>query len=119
MPSSSSSSVQYFTELLNNKWSQKKKWSGPMQYQDPSGDLMMLPADMALIQAGQAATLLRRGCPGLIHRASVPWQDRKFKRIVQEYAKDQDKFFSDFARAWTKLMELGVGFPAAAAAAKA
>lgn len=27
----------------------KKKWSGPMQYEDKSGQLMMLPADMALL----------------------------------------------------------------------
>jgi hypothetical protein len=24
----------------------KKKWSGPIQYEDPSGELMMLPTDM-------------------------------------------------------------------------
>ena len=24
----------------------KKKWRGPVQYEDPSGDFMMLPTDM-------------------------------------------------------------------------
>jgi cytochrome c peroxidase len=32
----------YFTELVNNSW-KKKKWGGPMQYEDKSGELMMLP----------------------------------------------------------------------------
>lgn len=27
----------------------KKKWSGPLQYEDKSGQLMMLPGDMALL----------------------------------------------------------------------
>lgn len=81
----------YFQELVNNKWT-KKKWSGPLQYEDPTGALMMLPTDMALI-----------------------W-DRKFKKYVTEYAKDEDKFFRDFAAAFSKLLELGVDFPAPAAA---
>ena len=42
-----------------------------MQYEDGSSkSLMMLPTDMALIQ------------------------DKSFKPIVQEYAKDEDKFFT-------------------------
>lgn len=36
----------YFTELTTNKWS-KKKWDGPLQYEDKSKALMMLPTDMA------------------------------------------------------------------------
>ena len=47
---------------------------------------MMLPTDMALIQ------------------------DKEFKKIVQEYAKDSDLFFRDFAKAFNKLEELGVAF---------
>lgn len=81
----------YFQELANNKW-RKKKWSGPMQYEDKSGQLMMLPGDMALL-----------------------W-DRKFKQYVDLYAKDEDTFFKDFASAFGKLMELGVPFSTAAAA---
>jgi len=76
----------FFQELLNNKWT-PKKWSGPLQYQDPSGDLMMTPADLSLIQ------------------------DPEFKKYVQIYADDQEKFFKDFSKAYTKLLELGVKFP--------
>ncbi|KIZ05573.1 cytochrome c peroxidase [Monoraphidium neglectum] len=73
----------YFQELVNNKW-RKKRWSGPVQYEDKSGELMMLPTDMALI-----------------------W-DRKFKPVVDEYAKDEETFFKDFAAAFSKLLALGV-----------
>lgn len=79
-------SNQYFVELKENKW-RKKKWDGPEQYEDPTGTLMMLPTDMALI-----------------------W-DRKFRKFVDLYAKDDDKFREDFAKAFSKLMELGVPFP--------
>lgn len=85
-------SNMYFTELTQNKW-RKKKWNGPPQYEDPTGELMMLPTDIALRD------------------------DRKFRKFVDVYAKDEEKFFSDFAAAFGKLMELGVPFPTAAAAA--
>lgn len=75
----------YFVELLENKWT-KKKWSGPEQYEDPTGELMMLPADMALLA------------------------DPKFKKYVEIYAVDEDVFFRDFAAAFSKLLELGVPF---------
>ncbi|KAF8057109.1 ccp1 [Scenedesmus sp. PABB004] len=78
----------YFQELVNNKW-RKKKWSGPLQYEDKSGALMMLPADMALL-----------------------W-DRKFKAYVDLYAKDEEAFFKDFAAAFGKLLALGVPAPSA------
>ena len=47
---------------------------------------MMLPADMALVEDG------------------------KFKKLVQEYAADNDVWFKDFAAALVKLFELGVPF---------
>jgi len=53
------------------------------QYKDPSGQLMMLPSDIALIE------------------------DPKFKRYVDAYAKSQDEFFADFAAAFEKLETLG------------
>uniref|UniRef100_A0A7S0QWH3 Cytochrome c peroxidase, mitochondrial n=1 Tax=Chlamydomonas leiostraca TaxID=1034604 RepID=A0A7S0QWH3_9CHLO len=82
----------YFQELAGRTW-RKRAWKGPEQYEDKeSKKLMMLPADMALL-----------------------W-DRKFKKYVDLYAKDEDKFFADFASAWTKLMELGVKFPEGAKA---
>lgn len=77
----------YFKDLSERTW-RKKKWDGPLQYEDKeSGQLMMLPADMALL-----------------------W-DKKFKKWVDIYAKDEERFFADFSAAWTKLMELGVNFP--------
>jgi len=79
-------SNDFFVQLLENKWT-KKKWSGPEQFEDPSGQLMMLPADMSLIQ------------------------DPEYKKYVELYAKDQDLFFKDFAVAFQKLEELGVNFP--------
>ncbi|KAJ3266798.1 hypothetical protein HDU77_010179 [Chytriomyces hyalinus] len=76
-------SNQYFKLLVKEKWT-KKKWDGPEQYEDPSGELMMLPSDLALI-----------------------W-DPKFKVVVEEYAEDKDTFFKDFSTAFGKLLELGV-----------
>jgi cytochrome c peroxidase len=37
--------------------------------------------------------------------------DRGFKKYVDLYAKDEEKFFSDFAAAFSKLQSLGVEFP--------
>lgn len=77
----------YFQELFNRTWV-KRKWDGPLQYQDKEErKLMMLPTDMALV-----------------------W-DRGFKKYAQQYAKDEDKFFQDFAAAFSKLLELGVPYP--------
>jgi cytochrome c peroxidase len=47
---------------------------------------MMLPSDIALIA------------------------DPEFKKWVEVYAKDEDRFFKDFASAFSKLLELGVPF---------
>lgn len=33
---------QYFIQLKDNVWT-PKKWNGPLQYEDPTGSLMMLP----------------------------------------------------------------------------
>lgn len=61
------------------------KWTGPAQFTDEkTKTLMMLPSDMALIQ------------------------DKEFKRWVEVYAKDQDKFFADFSKAFARLLELGL-----------
>jgi hypothetical protein len=51
-----------------------KKWAGPEQFEDPTGELMMLPSDMALL-----------------------W-DKGFRAHVERYAADQDAFFADFAK---------------------
>ncbi|GAB9464197.1 hypothetical protein Gpo141_00001637 [Globisporangium polare] len=79
-------SNEYFHQLLENKWT-VKKWNGPMQYEDPTGELMMLPADMVMIE------------------------DPEFKKYVELYAKDEDLWFADFSKAFVKLTENGVKFP--------
>ncbi|XP_063710537.1 uncharacterized protein LOC134839058 isoform X2 [Symsagittifera roscoffensis] len=81
-------SNEYFRELVENTWT-VKKWKGPKQYEDPTGDLMMLESDMALTR------------------------DPTFKKWVEIYAKDEEKFFKDFQAAFTKLTELGLKFPPA------
>ena len=58
-------------------------WDGPMQFEDPSGKLMMLPSDIVLMQ------------------------DKAFRPFVKKYAKDNDLFIKDFTAAYTKLTELG------------
>ncbi|TLD20271.1 hypothetical protein PspLS_08537 [Pyricularia sp. CBS 133598] len=76
----------YFKLLLNEKW-EYKKWDGPKQYVDSkTKTLMMLPADMCLIE------------------------DKKFKEWTKKYADDNDLFFKDFSAAVLKLFELGVPF---------
>ncbi|KAG8931329.1 heme peroxidase [Tulasnella sp. 419] len=74
----------FFQLLLDEKWVWRK-WNGPKQYADKkTGSLMMLPTDYALIQ------------------------DKKFREWVQKYAKDENLFFNDFAKAFSTLLELGV-----------
>jgi cytochrome c peroxidase len=85
-------SNEYFRLLVEEEWTIKKthngkKWTGPEQYEDKTGKLMMLPSDIALIQ------------------------DPEFKKVVELYAKDEDLFFKDFSAAFSKLLELGVPFP--------
>jgi hypothetical protein len=74
---------EYFVNLLTRKW-RPKKWDGPLQFEDEeSGKLMMLPTDMALLD------------------------DPKFRRVVEEYAKNEAVFFKDFSAAFGKLLALG------------
>jgi len=47
-----------------------KPWTGPDQFEDATGNLMMLPVDMMLIM------------------------EPAFKKYVEMYAKDEDKFFT-------------------------
>lgn len=76
-------SNEYFRELLENTWT-IKRWDGPDQFEDPTGDLMMLPSDMVLL-----------------------W-DKDFRKWVEVYAKDEEAWFKDFSDAFTKLTENGV-----------
>jgi cytochrome c peroxidase len=75
-------SNMYFTELLKDQWS-FRRWSGPQQYEDTTGKLMMLPTDMAMKT------------------------DPVFRAICEEYAADEAKFAADFAPAYSKLLHLG------------
>ncbi|KAG0240751.1 heme peroxidase [Mortierella sp. GBA43] len=76
----------FYTELLGRKWVERK-WDGPKQFQDKESEsLMMLPSDMALMK------------------------DKEFKKWVEVYAKDEQKFFEDFGKAVSKLFELGCVF---------
>jgi cytochrome c peroxidase len=37
-------------------------------------------------------------------------KDAAYRKIVEQYAKDEALFFKDFASAYSKLLELGVHF---------
>jgi len=75
-------SNEYYRELLDNTWT-KKQWDGPEQFEDPTGDIMMLPTDMALKT------------------------DPEFKKWSEIYKRDYARFEKDFIAAWVKLTSLG------------
>jgi cytochrome c peroxidase len=82
-------SNEYFRLLVEEKWTVKKvhqgkPWTGPLQYENKDGSLMMLPSDLALLE------------------------DSEFKKHVLIYAKDEEKFFKDFSSAFSKLLSLGM-----------
>ena len=78
---------QYFVLLKGLEWTEAKTINNKppikFQYTDPTGKLMMLPSDIVLLT------------------------DPSFKKYVDEYAKDNKKFFKDFSAAFIKLTELG------------
>lgn len=63
---------------------------GPDQFEDATGQLMMLPSDMALIA------------------------DPIFKKWVEAYAADEALFFRDYAKVFGKLLANGAPVPSAA-----
>lgn len=73
---------EYFRNLIDLKWT-RREWEGPDQYQDPSGELCMLPTDIALIN------------------------DAEFRPWVELYARDEAAFFRDFKAAYGKLLSNG------------
>lgn len=79
-------SNQFYVQLVKNTWTQRK-WDGPIQFTDPTGELMMLPADMVFLS------------------------DPEFRKYAELYANDKKVFFEDFAAAFSKLLELGVKRP--------
>lgn len=76
---------KFFLNLVNMKWHKKTQPNGLEVYvtKDQPG-IIMLPTDMALVF------------------------DEKMVCWVELYARDQDRFFADFATAFAKLQELGV-----------
>lgn len=77
---------EFFRLLVEEKW-QPRKWNGPYQLTDKSTQtLMMMPADMALVN------------------------DKAFRKHVERFAKDSDAFFKEFSEVYVKLLELGVPF---------
>jgi cytochrome c peroxidase len=86
-------SNEYFRLLIEERWSPKlthngKPWTGPDQYEDKTGQLMMLPSDIFLLV------------------------DPSFKQWVEKYAADEELFFKHFASAFGKLLALGCPIPA-------
>lgn len=73
----------YFTLLLDEPW-RVKKGMFPVQFEDSTGDLMMLPGDLALII------------------------DPAFRKYVELYAKDEDAWHMDFASAFGRMLAFGM-----------
>ena len=57
----------------------RQKWTGPTQYEDPTGQLMMLPLELSVIQ------------------------DPQLRQFAELYAKDEAVFFADFTAAYNKV----------------
>jgi len=73
----------FFKNLIHMEW-RERKWEGPLQFEDvDTGELMMLPTDIALKT------------------------DPQFRVFAELYAKDEATFFNDFAAAFAKLLALG------------
>ncbi|RLV93775.1 Cytochrome c peroxidase mitochondrial [Spathaspora sp. JA1] len=86
-PSFNQFTNDFYNRLLG-EW-RVKKWNGPKQYEDveSGGDFMMLPTDIALKE------------------------EPTFLKFVKAYAADEELFFKDFSKAFSKLISLGVTYP--------
>jgi len=78
-------SNELFRELFESDW-HVKKHDGPPTFTDPKEEIIMLPADMCIIE------------------------DPSFKKWAEVYYKDEKRFFKDFSAAFQKLSELGCKF---------
>lgn len=77
----------YFTEMEENTWIKKELPTGVWQWNDDdTPDVMMLPIEVAM------------------------YHDKGFRPYFELYAKDEARFFRDFANAFRRLLELGVPF---------
>jgi len=75
---------EYFRNLLDLEWKESKRAGDKPQFEDvATGKLMMLPTDMALKT------------------------DPSFLKWVEVYAKNEERFFADFATAYAKLLSQG------------
>ncbi|KAI8333536.1 heme peroxidase [Chlamydoabsidia padenii] len=80
-------SNEYFKVISERKWIKKDLEQGGWQWVDKNNPaVMMLPVEITM------------------------YNDKEFRKYFDLYAKDQDKFFADFTKAFTKLVELGVPF---------
>jgi peroxiredoxin len=81
-------SNQYFRLMLSLQWRKKTLKNGVEQFvnydEDSETELMMLPTDIALTK------------------------DPSFRKWVELYARDKDRFFEDFTKVFAKLIELGI-----------
>mmetsp|Transcript_5026 Transcript_5026/g.14801 ORF Transcript_5026/g.14801 Transcript_5026/m.14801 type:complete len:414 (+) Transcript_5026:72-1313(+) len=76
----------YFKELLEKTYTDETTAKGMPQCRHAPSNTMMLKTDLALLA------------------------DPVFKTHVEEYARDQALFFTDFTKAWVKLQENGCEF---------
>lgn len=77
---------QYFVDLVNKKWVKSESSKGNPQLKNANDDkdnTMMLTTDYCLFER------------------------KETKSLVEQYAKDEKLFFSDFSVAWQKLIQLG------------
>nr|POE47320.1 putative heme-binding peroxidase [Quercus suber] len=78
----------YFKLMLGREWKEKTLDNGVRQFvyydEDAEEELMMLPTDLALLS------------------------DPSFRKWVELYADNKDKFFEDFSAVFAKLIELGI-----------
>ena len=108
-----------------------KPWTGPDQFEDSTGQLMMLPTDIMLVAEPEFKKWVElyakdevclRFCFRILCRECsllyLPFQLIAFDilTVPSHFPFTQDKFFQDFAAAFAKLLSLGA--PAAAVVAK-
>jgi cytochrome c peroxidase len=80
-------SNEYFKAITTRDWIKKDLGNGNWQWVDKNNpEIMMLPIEITMLE------------------------DKDFKPYFELYAKDTERFFTDFAAAFKKLIELGVPF---------
>ncbi|ORZ23649.1 heme peroxidase [Absidia repens] len=80
-------SNEYFKVISERQWVKKDLPNGGWQWVDKNNPtVMMLPSEIAV------------------------YKDKDFSKYFELYAKDEAKFYEDFTKAFTRLLELGVPF---------